>query len=264
MPKLAWLAAANTFNVGADLGAMAASVQLMIPIPFLVGLTGLTAILLILQIFFSYHRYARLLRVLILSLLAYLGVLAVIKVNWPAVALNLALPHLILEKEHLGGLVAIFGTTISPYLMFWQCSEEVEETTDRDRAGRRLSRARMAGMRIDVIAGMLAAVVIMFAIMVACASTLGAHGIKDIGTPDKAAQALRPLAGDFAGLLFAVGIIGTGSLAVPVLAGSTAYALAETFGWREGLAQHFSRARGFYAVIIGSMVVGLAMNLIGI
>jgi Mn2+/Fe2+ NRAMP family transporter len=257
------VAAANTFNVGADLGAMAASARLVIPIPFVVLLIGITGLLLFLEIFVTYHHYARLLRFLTLSLLAYIGVLAVVKVDWPAVASNLVVPHLSLQKEYIAGLVAIFGTTISPYLMFWQCSEEVEETADR-KAGKRMTRARIVGMRVDVIAGMAAAVAIMFAILVACAYTVGVHGVRDIGTADQAAQALKPLAGNLAGLLFAVGVVGTGSLAVPVLAGSTAYALSETFGWREGLAMRLREAGGFYGVIIVSMFAGLAMNLAGV
>ncbi|TMF35818.1 MAG: divalent metal cation transporter [Chloroflexi bacterium] len=257
------VAAANTFNVGADLGAMAASARLVVPIPFLVLLVCITGVLLFLEIVVTYHNYARLLRLLTLSLLAYIGVLAVVKVDWLAVASNLVVPHLSLQKEYIAGLVAILGTTISPYLMFWQCSEEVEETADR-KAGIRITRTRILGMRVDVIAGMAAAVAIMFAIMVACAYTLGAHGAREIGTADQAAQALEPLAGNLAGLLFALGVIGTGSLAVPVLAGSTAYALSETFGWREGLAMRFREASGFYGVIIASMFAGLAMNLAGI
>ena len=256
--------AANTFNVGADLGSMAASLRLVISVPFLPVLITITIVLLVLEVFIEYHQYARLLRFLTLSLFAYIGVLAVIHVDWPAVAANLAIPHFSARKEYLAGLVAIFGTTISPYLMFWQASEEVEETSDLRGAAKRVTRRRVFGMQVDVIAGMATAVLIMFAILVAAASTLGVHGITSIGTADQAAQALKPLAGDFAGLLFALGIVGTGALAVPVLAGSTGYALAETLAWHEGLSKTFREARGFYIVIIGSMVVGLLMNLIGL
>lgn len=256
--------AANTFNVGADLGSMAASVRLVIPIPFLPVLITITAILMVLEVFIHYHQYARLLRFLTLSLFAYIGVLVVVHVDWPAVAANLTIPHFSAKKEYLAGLVAIFGTTISPYLMFWQASEEVEETEDLRGLAKRLTRRRVFGMQVDVIVGMATAVGIMFAILVAAASTLGVHGITNIGTADQAAQALKPLAGDFAGLLFALGIVGTGALAVPVLAGSTGYALAETFAWHEGLSKTFRQARGFYIVIIGSMVVGLLINLVGV
>lgn len=256
--------AANTFNVGADLGSMAASTRLVIPIPFLPVLITITVVLLVLEVFIQYHQYARLLRFLTLSLFAYIGVLAVVHVDWSAVAANLTVPHFSAKKEYLAGLVAIFGTTISPYLMFWQASEEVEETEDLKGPAKRLTRRRVFGMQVDVIVGMATAVGIMFTILVAAASTLGAHGITNIGTADQAAQALKPLAGDFAGLLFALGIVGTGALAVPVLAGSTGYALAETFAWHEGLSKTFRQARGFYIVIIGSMVIGLLMNLVGL
>ncbi len=256
------LAAANTFNVGADLGSMAAAARLVVPIPFLALLIGITALLLVLEIVVPYHQYARLLRFLTLSLLAYVAVLAVVRVDWQAVVANLVVPHLRPQREYVVGLVAVFGTTISPYLMFWQSSEEVEETAERRE--RWVTRTAVVGMRVDILAGMVAAVVVMFAIMVACAFTLGAQGVRDIGTADQAAQALEPIAGGFAGLLFAMGILGTGALAVPVLAGATAYALAETFGWNEGLSKQFRQARGFYSVIIASMLVGLGMNLIGI
>jgi NRAMP (natural resistance-associated macrophage protein)-like metal ion transporter len=256
--------AANTFNVGADLGAMVASLRLVIPIPFLPLLITITAVLLVLEVFVQYHQYARLLRLLTLSLFAYIGVLAVVHVDWPAVAANLVIPHLSAGKAYLGGLVAIFGTTISPYLMFWQCSEEVEEAADKKRPVKRVSAQAMRGMRLDIVAGMAAAVSVMFSILVVTASTLHTRGITDIETADQAAQALKPLAGDFAGLLFALGIVGTGALAVPVLAGATGYALAEAFSWSEGLSKTFQQARGFYLVIIGSMCVGLLINLVGI
>ncbi len=256
--------AANTFNIGADLGSMAASLHLVIPIPFVPLLITITAVVLALEVFIQYHQYARLLRFLTLSLFAYIAVLLVVHVDWRAVISNLAIPHLSLSKAYLGGLVAIFGTTISPYLMFWQCSEEVEETEDRREGSRQPSRGRVSGMQVDVIVGMTTAVLIMFAILVSAASTLAAHGITNIGTADQAAQALKPIAGDFAGLLFALGIVGTGALAVPVLAGSTGYALAETFSWNQGLSKSFRRARGFYIVIIASMVAGLLMNFIGL
>jgi Mn2+/Fe2+ NRAMP family transporter len=256
--------AANTFNIGADLGSMAASLHLVIPLPVVPLLIAITAVILVLEVFIAYHQYSRLLRFLTLSLFAYIAVLAVVHVDWHAVITNLAIPHLTLSKAYLGGLVAIFGTTISPYLMFWQCSEEVEETEDLRQSARQPSRRRVSGMQVDVIVGMTTAVLIMFAILVSAASTLGAHGITNIGTADQAAQALKPIAGNFAGLLFALGIVGTGALAVPVLAGSTGYALAESFNWHEGLSKSFRRARGFYVVIIGSLVVGLLMNFIGL
>ena len=254
---------ANTFNIGADLGAMAASLRLVIPVPFLPLLITITAVLLVLEVFVAYHQYARLLRFLTLSLFAYVAVLAVVRVDWTAVARALVMPNVQLSRDYLGGLVAIFGTTISPYLMFWQASEEVEETNELPASQRAVTR-RVLGMRVDVILGMSTGVAIMFAILVASAFTLGAHGVTNIGTADQAAAALRPLAGPFAGLIFALGVVGTGALAVPVLAGSTGYALAEVFSWHEGLSESFKAARGFYLVIILSMLVGLAVNVVGI
>ena len=256
--------AANTFNIGADLGAMDASLRLVIPVPFLPLLITITAVLLVLEVFVAYHQYARLLRFLTLSLFAYIAVLAVVHVDWTAVASALVMPNVQLSRDYLGGLVAIFGTTISPYLMFWQASEEVEETNELPASQRAVTRRRVLGMRVDVILGMSTAVAIMFSILVASAFTLGAAGVTNIGTADQAASALRPLAGPFAGLIFALGVVGTGALAVPVLAGSTGYALAEVFGWHEGLSESFKAARGFYVVIILSMLVGLALNVVGI
>lgn len=258
------VAAANTFNIGADLGAMVASLRLVIPIPFVPLLITITAVLLVLEVLVQYHQYAKVLRLLTLSLFAYIAVLAVVHVDWPAVAANLAIPHVSFNKAYLGGLVAIFGTTISPYLMFWQCSEQVEEAADQKHQVKRVSPQHLRGMRIDILAGMAAAVAVMFAILVVTASTLHVRGIMDIGTADQAAQALKPIAGKFAGLLFALGIVGTGALAVPVLAGATGYALAEALAWREGLSKTFVEARGFYLVIIGSMFVGLLLNVVGI
>lgn len=257
------VAAANIFNIGADLGAMDASLRLVIAIPYVPLLITIAVVLLVLEVFVKYHHYARLLRFLTVSLLAYIVVLAVVHVDWPAVARNLVIPNIKLTKDYATAVIAIFGTTISPYLMFWQCSEEVEETEELKGAAKRV-RGRIGLMRVDVIVGMTAAVFIMFAIMVATASTLGAHGITNIGTADQAAQALRPLAGNLAGTLFAIGIVGTGALAVPVLAGSTAYAVSETLGWHEGLSRHFKEARGFFLVIVGAMLIGLALNFVGI
>jgi Mn2+/Fe2+ NRAMP family transporter len=155
----------------------------------------------------------------------------------------------------------VFGTTISPYLFFWQAGEEIEEQAERHDP---VDRGHVAAMRLDVAAGMGSGVGVMFAIMTTAAVTLGAHGAVQVSTAQQAAQALRPLAGNLAGLLFAAGIVGTGLLAVPVLAGSTAYAVAETLGWREGLGRRISQARAFYAVIAVSILVGVGMNFVGV
>jgi NRAMP (natural resistance-associated macrophage protein)-like metal ion transporter len=255
--------AANVFNIGADLGAMAASAQLVLPIPFAVLLIGFTAIAILLEVFLSYARYARILRWLTASLLAYIVVLFVVNVDWNAVLRGTFLPSFGGSRAELAALIAIFGTTISPYLFFWQASEEVEEE-EPDTGPPHITKERIRAVRIDVIAGMSSAVIVMFAIMVSSAATLGAHGVTTVQTADQAAKALEPIAGSIAGLLFALGIVGTGSLAVPVLAGSTAYAISESVGWDEGLSRKLRAAPGFYAVIVGSMLLGLVLNFVGL
>lgn len=254
---------ANTFNIGADLGSMAAATNLVVPIPQVLLLLVFGFGIAVLEIVIPYHRYARILRWLCVSLLSYLVVLFIVKVTWSDVASKLFIPHLAFERPQIAALIAIFGTTISPYLFFWQTAEEVEELKDGGHDGPP-TRAQLTAMRGDVVAGMSSGVVAMFAIMVTAAATLHTEGITTIGTADEAAQALEPLAGRLAGLVFTLGILGTGLLAVPVLAGSTSYAIAETFGWREGLSLKMSQARAFYWVIVASMLAGIAMNLFGL
>ena len=222
------VAFANTFNIAADIAAMGASANLIIPIPASLLSVGLTALMLGLEISVPYHRYSKFLRWLAVSLLAYLFVLASIDVNWSSVADHVLLPHFSGSPAELAALVAVFGTTVSPYLFFWQASEEVEEEAEHpDDAPP--SDDNMRAMRVDVIGGMASACVIAFAIIVSAAATLHVSGITDIATADQAAEALRPFAGDLAGLVFAIGVVGLGLLAVPVLAGSTAYAASEAF-----------------------------------
>lgn len=260
---LALVVGANTFNIGADLGSMAAATNLVVPVPQVLLLLlfgfGIAAV----EIAIPYHRYARILRWLCLSLLSYLVVLFIVKVAWSDVASRLFVPRFDFSRPQIAALIAIFGTTISPYLFFWQTAEEVEELADGEHDGPP-THAQLVAMRGDVIAGMSSGVITMFAIMVTAAATLHAEGITTIGTAEEAAQALEPLAGRLAGLVFTLGIVGTGLLAVPVLAGSTSYAIAETFGWREGLSLKMSQARAFYFVILGSMFAGIAMNLLGL
>ena len=267
--------AANTFNIGADLGSMAASLRLLVPVPTLIGIFGFAGVMTVLELTVPYHRYARLLRWLAFSLLAYIAVLAVVKVPWGDVAHDTFLPSFKGDHRHVEALIAIFGTTISPYLFFWQAAEEVEageeaddegltHTGDRSSGADEVTIDQLTRMRVDVIGGITAGVFVMFAILVSAAVTLGAHGVVDIQTADQAAQALEPIAGRFAGLLFTLGIVGTGLLAVPVLAGSTAYALAEAFHWKEGLSSTLRQAPGFYGVIVAAMGVGIALNFIGI
>jgi Mn2+/Fe2+ NRAMP family transporter len=258
---VALVAVANTFNIGADIGSMAAAAGLLVPLPHTVAAVAFALLMVAVEIAVPYHRYARVLRWLALSLLAYVAVLAVVHVDWAAALGHTVAPRFRPDRASLAALVAVFGTTISPYLFFWQAGEEVEEQADRPEP---VGRRQLAAMRLDVAAGMGSGVGVMFAIMVTAAVTLGAHGAVQVETAQQAAQALRPLAGELAGLLFAAGIVGTGLLAVPVLAGSTAYAIAETAGWREGLARRASQARAFYAVIAASILVGVAMDFVGV
>jgi len=218
----------------------------------------------VLAVFLPYHRYARVLRWLALSLLAYPLVLLTIDVDWDAVLEHLLHPRLVGGAEGLAALIAVFGTTVSPYLFFWQASEEVEEEIERHEVGHRLTRDHVRAMRVDVIGEMTSAVAIAFVIIVVAASTLNPAGITTVATAEQAAEALRPLAGDLSGFIFAVGIVGLGLLAVPVLAGSTAYAFSEAFGWHEGLSKTFRQARGFYGVLASSMLAGLLIDVFAI
>jgi len=259
---------ANTINLGADLGAMAASAQLLLGIPYLVWLIAITLLSVALEIFVDYRRYARVLRYLTLSLFAYFFVPFVSPQNWGQALRDTVIPTIQFDKDYLLNLVAILGTTISPYLFFWQASQEIEEEIDEGRTtvGSRkgVSKVELKWMRADVVAGMLLSNVVTWFIITTTASTLFQHGIKNIDSAPKAAEALRPIAGDFAYLLFAAGIIGTGLLAVPILAGSAAYAVAETFKLREGLYLKLRQAPGFYGVIAFSTLLGFTINLIGI
>jgi Mn2+/Fe2+ NRAMP family transporter len=247
------VAVANTFNIGADIASMAAAARLLVPVPQTLATVGFALVMVVLEVTVPYHRYARVLRWLTLSLLAYVGVLIVVHPDWTAALAHTVMPSLRLDTASVAALLAVFGTTISPYLFFWQAGEEVEEQADHHLPA---DRGHLAAMRVDVAAGMASGIGVMFAIMTTAAVTLGAHGAVQVDSAQQAAQALRPLAGELAGLLFAAGIVGTGLLAVPVLAGSTAYAIAEAAGWREGLGRRVRQAHAFYAVIAASMLLG--------
>jgi len=265
------VAVANTVNIAADLASMAAAFQLIVPINQAIGVIGFAMILAITEITIPYHRYSKALRWLCLSLLAYVAVLFVAQVDWAQVGLSTAIPKFDFTKASFELLIALAGTTISPYLFFWQAAEEVEERKQRPAdfeidgdhpSG--VNESHVRAMRGDVFSGMLTGVFIMFAIMATSAATLNAQGIVNIQTAEEAAQALRPIAGDFAGLLFLLGILGVGLLSIPVLAGSTAYAIAETFGWRESLELAPRQAKAFYGVIVVSMFIALSLNFVGI
>jgi NRAMP (natural resistance-associated macrophage protein)-like metal ion transporter len=250
---------ANTVNIAADLASMAAALRLIVPIDQVVGVVGFALLIVVLEVLVPYHRYSKVLRWLCLSLLAYVAVLFVAQVDWQQVAVSAFVPAIDFNKATFALLIALAGTTISPYLFFWQAAEEVEE-----RAEGQVTHAHVSAMRGDVFSGMLTGVMIMFAIMATAAATLNATGILQINSAEDAAQALKPIAGDFAGLLFLLGILGVGLLSIPVLAGATAYALAETFGWRESLELAPRQAKAFYSVIVISVLIAVLLNLIGI
>ena len=253
---------ANTVNIAADLAAMASVMNMLIGFEQLLGVFVFGLGIVLTEMFVPYHRYSRILRWLTLSLLAYIGVLFVVEVNWAQVALDTVVPSFDWNKATIALLIAVAGTTISPYLFFWQSAEEVEE---RQQAHiHRVERTHIRAMRTDVFFGMLSGVVAMSAIMITTSATLHANGIFEIETADDAARALQPLAGEFAGLLFALGILGTGLLAIPVLAGSTSYVVAETFGWPESLERKPSQAKAFYVVMAASVALGIALNFLGV
>ena len=264
------LVVANTINIGADLGAMASSAQMLLGLPFLFWLVLITGSIIALEILVPYKIYSRILKYLALTLFTYVLAAFVVRLDWDEVLYATLIPHIEISAAFLLNIVAILGTTISPYLFFWQASEEVEEEVADGRIPdmgiRRpcVTRRGIVKMNRDTVIGMFFSQIIMFFIIVTTAATLHASGITTIQTASQAAEALRPLAGDLSYLLFAAGIIGTGLLAVPVLAGASAYAVAETAGLREGLGKNPGRAPGFYVVIALSALVGMSLDLLGI
>ena len=260
LTMVALVAIANTVNIAADLSSMAAVVRMFLPIPQFPTVILITLAVAAAEILIPYHQYARVLRWLCLSLLSYVVVLFAAGVDWNLVWVGITTISISWTKTDIAALIAIAGTTISPYLFFWQAAEEIEESQHAPD----ISSTHVHAMRGDVFAGMLSGVFVMFAIMTTTAATLYGTGITSITSPEQAAAALKPIAGDFAGVIFALGILGTGLLAVPVLAGSTAYAVSEAFGWRESLERKPSQAKQFYSVIAFSMAVALLLNLIGI
>jgi Mn2+/Fe2+ NRAMP family transporter len=256
------VATANTVNIAANLSIMSAALGLLVPIEQWAGVLMFAVVLGVTEIVIPYHRYAKALRWLCLSLLAYVAVLFVAQVDWQQVALSTLIPSFDFSRLSFELLIALAGTTISPYLFFWQAAEEVEE-----KKGIRMRRVRLSNlqaMRGDVFAGMFTGVFIMFSIMATSAATLNAQGITEVSSAADAALALKPIAGEWAGLLFLLGILGVGMLSIPVLAGATAYAVAETFGWRESLELKPRQAKAFYGVIALSMLVAMLLNLGGI
>ena len=260
------LLAANVINLGADLGAMAAGLKLVIGGPQLLYVVLFGALTGLLQVFARYSRYVSVLKWLTVSLFAYVGVALVVHVPWGTVVYDMVLPKIQWKAEYLTTVVAVLGTTISPYLFFWQAEEEVEETKERygarplERAPEQ-ARSEFRRIRFDTYIGMAFSNLVALFIIVTTAATLNAHGMTNIQTSAQAAEALRPIAGPLVFVVFALGIVGTGLLAVPVLAGSAAFAVGETFGWHVGLARKAHRAKAFYAVLAASIAAGVIMNL---
>lgn len=268
---------ANTFNIGADIGAMAKGTQLLFPhLNFVALVIGFAFLGLGLQIFINYKSYAKYLKWLAFILLAYVFSALSVKLNWGKVLSSAVIPSVTFSKDQLILICAILGTTISPYLFFWQTSQEVEDHREKEGHAHIVEHHHVGEhdtkvltkdirrMRIDVWTGMFFSNLVMFFIIAASAATLHVAGITNIATAADAAAALRPIAGEQAYLLFALGIIGTGMLAIPVLAGSASYALSESFGWKEGLYRKLKDGNAFYGIIIISTLVGGGLNFVGI
>lgn len=274
---VALLIIVNVINLGADLGAMAAAAALVVPLPFILLLLAVTLVSAGLEIFLSYDKYARILRYFTLSLFAYIVVALIIPQDWGQVLRSTIIPTLQFSPDWLLNIVAILGTSVSPYLFFWQTNQEVEEKVSEgeveehsedgkvvEQGKRGVSRVELRWMRADVASGMILSNLVTWFIIITSASTLGAHGQTTIDSAAKAAEALKPVAGPLASLLFAVGIVGIGLLAVPVLAGSIAYAVSGTMRLQQGLTRRFWEAPTFYAIIGVSTLVGAGINLLGI
>ena len=260
---------ANTLNIGADLGAMAKAVQLISPkinFSFLVIFIGTVCLLLLVLI--PYRKYVKYLKWLAVTLLAYVATGFIIQMDWGQLFRDGLIPNLTFSKNQILLVTAILGTTISPYLFFWETSQEVEEQISEGKKTVRMRRgtnnAEIKRMRLDVWSGMFFSNLIMFFIIAVCATTLFKNGITNINSAADAAMALKPLAGQGAFWLFAFGILSTGMLAIPILASSTSYAISESLGWKEGLFYKLKQARSFYGIIIISIIVGILINFIGI
>ncbi|WP_152620334.1 NRAMP family divalent metal transporter [Pedobacter lusitanus] len=260
---------ANTINIGADIGAMASAAQLLIPVHFVILTLLFTGIILVLEIFTSYKVYSKILKWLAISLLAYPITAFIVDQPWPTVLRATIVPHFELSFAFVFIITGVLGTTISPYMFFWQASQEVEEEKDRHH-GKLISWRYIKNMRIDNMAGMIISEFTTWCILLVGATVLHGSGVKDINTAADAARALEPLVHSFpnsgflAKLIFSTGIIGLGLLAVPVLSGSAAYAVSEAFQWKASLNLKFRKAYGFYGVIIIATLIGLAINFIGI
>lgn len=274
-PVVALVVAANTLNIGSDIGAMAAATQLVVPVPFPILAVGFALLMILLEVFVAYKVYVKILKWLALALMSYFITAFLVNVPWMDALKATLTPQLKMSPDFLYILVAILGTTISPYLFFWQASEVVEDEIAAHRLAQRggvprLSRRYLRDLRVDNAFGMLFSNVTAWFIIVVGAVVLGSHGITNINSAADAAKALEPLVQSFpnsgyiAKLIFSVGVIGIGLMSVPVLAGSSSYAVTEALNWREGLFRKFKQARAFYVIIIISTLLGLLMNFGGI
>jgi NRAMP (natural resistance-associated macrophage protein)-like metal ion transporter len=276
-PIAGLLLIANTINIGADIGAMAASVRLIIPqLPMVVVTLSFTSFILASEILIPYDKYVRILKYFTLFLFTYLLTAIIVGGDITKIIYSSIVPHIEFTKEYAMMFVAVLGTTISPYLFFWQASEEAEEDVakhkikDIGKGKPKITKREIKLMRSDVAIGMAFSLSIMWSIIITTAGSLHLNGITDIQTADQAAKALEPLvksfpySGEIAEIIFALGIVGTGLLAIPVLAGSCAYALSDVFGWKEGLNKKFNKAKLFYLIISLATVVGLGINFVNV
>jgi NRAMP (natural resistance-associated macrophage protein)-like metal ion transporter len=259
------LLVANTINLGADLGAMADAVYLLLPGPRWLYILLFAGVCLYMQVFLQYTRYVAVLKWLTLALFAYFAALVTTHVNWGQLLRGLLVPKLTWSPDDLTTIVAVFGTTISPYLFFWQSAEEVEDIHVHPRRkdlvdAPEQGTAALHRIEVDTLVGMAFSNIVALAIMMTTAATLNGNGVVDIQTSAQAAEALRPIAGRFAFVVFTLGIVGTGLLAVPVLAGSAAYALGEARRWPIGFSRRMQEAKAFYATVALATVVGMIIN----
>ncbi|HSZ32379.1 MAG TPA: divalent metal cation transporter [Puia sp.] len=251
-------------NIGADIAGMGAVTSLLFPkIPSFVFSVIFTIILMVTIVIFPYQKIAGILKWLCLSMFLYLVIPFIVHVDWKQVLISTLIPHIELTKDFIEMVVAILGTTISPYLFFWQATMEAEDSEHQDKLVI-VNKQILKNMTADVNTGMFASNLVMLFIILTSGTVLYNSGIHQIDTVDQAASALAPLAGKFSYICFALGVIGTGFLAIPVLTGSLSYILAESFGWKEGLDKKFSEARAFYIVVILSLIIGLLINVLGI
>lgn len=267
-PAVAGLVIANTINAGADISAIAAAINMFVPVPISAMVVPIAIAIVVLQIWGSYRLIVKIFKWLTISLFAYVIAAFLARPDWTTVLYATFVPRIEFSGQYVTTIVAILGTTISPYLFFWEASEEVEEEKSEGRrsVGKRrgATDAEIRNEKVDTVVGMIFCNLVFYFVIVAAASTLNVSGQTDVRSATEAAQALAPLAGKLATVLFAIGLIGAGLLAVPVLTGSAAYAVAETFGWRSGLDERPRQAKRFYAVIAVSTLVGVVIDFLGI